>query len=216
MGDLYAPCPECYGLNHNHKFSCSRNTGNPEAAVAEWGEATHWSQYRSKGNVASLYYAGEASYFDTKLVSPVVGNLWQGGCKQDVYLGSDFATVVSLYPWERYALDDGVDLYEFEMYDSSEGVEFVHLFKASEAVLKGLAKGKTLVHCQAGLNRSGLVAAFTLMRLGYSSADAINLLRESRSSFVLCNRAFVKQLGTLDRNRELMESLQAKDVTLDV
>lgn len=163
-----------------------------------------WTNHRSSGYVGQLYNPmnPQASYFDAPLISPVDGNLYQGGCQQGVPLGDEFATVVSLYPWERYGLAEGVELYEFQMYDSSEGVLFEDLVKASDAVLKGLAKGNTLVHCQAGLNRSGLVAAFTLMRLGKSAQEAIDLLRRQRSSFVLCNKTFVKQLHDLQHRFE--------------
>jgi protein-tyrosine phosphatase len=61
-----------------------------------------------------------------------------------------------------------------------------------------MEKGKTLVHCQAGLNRSGLVAAVALMKLGRTADEAIKLLRDSRSPMVLCNDTFVSQLHQLD------------------
>jgi protein-tyrosine phosphatase len=50
--------------------------------------------------------------------------------------------------------------------------------------------GPTLVHCQAGLNRSGLICALALVADGCAPADAITLLRERRCSAVLCNEAF--------------------------
>lgn len=46
--------------------------------------------------------------------------------------------------------------------------------------------------CQAGLNRSSLVAALVLLKEGYSAADAINLIREKRSPHALFNPHFVK------------------------
>lgn len=163
-----------------------------------------WMDHRSSGYVNQLYNPmnPEASRFDAPLISPVEGNLFQGGCKQGVELGDEFSTVVSLYPWERYDLAEGVERHEFQMYDSSEGVALESLVEASDAVLNGLAKGKTLVHCQAGLNRSGLVAAFTLMRLGKTAQEAIDLLRKQRSKFVLCNKTFVKQLHELQHQFE--------------
>lgn len=190
-------CREC-GMSTGHKFSCSR-AGDHNAAKVDW------TQQRSRGNVAALFYKGVASYFDAELISHAEGDLWQGGCQNGVYLGDEFGTVVSLYPWERYAVADGVDLYEFQMYDSEEGVDFDDLVKASDAVLAGLKKGKTLVHCQAGLNRSGLVAAFTLMRMGWYAQDAIDHLRRKRSGFVLCNDTFVSQLHNLQHKFEAGE-----------
>lgn len=194
----HVPCPECHGVV-NHKFSCSN-----AAAVAEWsGSGNHYTNFRSSGNVGALYYKGLPSYFDTDLVSHVEGNLYQGGCQTGVELGDDFQTVVSLYPWGRYMLNEGTFRHEFTMYDSEDGVAFEDLVKASDEVLNGLAKGdKVLVHCQAGLNRSGLVTAFTLMRMGRSAQDAIDLLRRSRSPMVLCNDTFVKQLHELQHRFE--------------
>jgi protein-tyrosine phosphatase len=46
------------------------------------------------------------------------------------------------------------------------------------------------VHCQAGLNRSGLVTALALILNGMSPERAIGLLRQKRTPLVLCNGAF--------------------------
>jgi protein-tyrosine phosphatase len=98
---------------------------------------------------------------------------------------------VSLYPWESYRLGEEV-----------EGALIVRLFDRGEIpdrdLLVGIATwvnvvrklGPTLVHCQAGLNRSGLVAALALVLSGVKPADAIALLREKRCAAVLCNAAF--------------------------
>jgi protein-tyrosine phosphatase len=56
------------------------------------------------------------------------------------------------------------------------------------------ALGPTLVHCQAGLNRSALVAGLALIRSGMAPRDAIALLRQKRSSDVLFNKAFERWL----------------------
>jgi hypothetical protein len=56
--------------------------------------------------------------------------------------------------------------------------------------------GPVLVHCQAGLNRSSLVAARALMLDGRTAGDAIRTVREKRSPACLCNRAFEDYLHT--------------------
>jgi hypothetical protein len=80
------------GVNGAHKFSCSSNDGKSNAVAETLADVDgrHYSHFRSKGNVATLYYKGLPSYFDTKLVSHVVGNLYQGGCQNGVTLGDDF------------------------------------------------------------------------------------------------------------------------------
>jgi protein-tyrosine phosphatase len=46
--------------------------------------------------------------------------------------------------------------------------------------------------CQAGVNRSGLVMALTLMRHGLSATDAISVIRERCGPAALSNRHFVR------------------------
>lgn len=58
-------------------------------------------------------------------------------------------------------------------------------------------KRHVLIRCQAGLNRSSLVAALTLIQDGHDPEDAIRVLREKRSPFALCNRFFVDYLRSL-------------------
>jgi protein-tyrosine phosphatase len=175
--------------------------------TAEWQRGDHWSDYRSQGYARAAIggYGSkgmDAAWFDAPLISHIVDNLWQGGCEDGVDLDDDFAVVVSLYPWGKYNIHPDTTRVEIEMYDDHDGVSENDLFTASDAVLSGLERGKVLVHCQAGLNRSGLVAGFTLMRLGWSAQDAIDHLRRTRSNLVLCNKTFVKQLHDLEHRRE--------------
>jgi hypothetical protein len=48
------------------------------------------------------------------------------------------------------------------------------------------------------LNRSGLVIALVLISAGYSAIDAIELIREKRSQWVLHNPEFERWLLELD------------------
>lgn len=149
------------------------------------------------------------AHFSVPLVSHIVDNLWTGGCIGGVRLGDDFTTVVSLYPWEQYAIGRDTDRVEIRMYDAGETPAPESLLEAVACVLIGLDDGKTLVHCQAGLNRSGLVAALTLMALGMTPDEAVELLREKRCDAVLCNPAFARWLHT-DAARELADEAAAR------
>jgi protein-tyrosine phosphatase len=55
---------------------------------------------------------------------------------------------------------------------------------------------RVLIRCQAGWNRSGLIAALVVMLNGETAEDAITLLRENRSPYALCNPDFVDWLHT--------------------
>lgn len=143
------------------------------------------------------YAAQSGRYFSVPMVTHVEDNLYQGGCADGLPLPDGFKHVISLYPWEQYALPEDCDRDEIVMYDSVDQT-FEELERVADLVIKKLQEGPTLVHCQAGLNRSGLVAARVLMKLGRTSDEAISLLREQRSSEVLCNPAFETHLRSLD------------------
>lgn len=157
--------------------------------------------HRIKGFVPHAASRGLDPTLDVPLINHVKGGLWQGGCSDDgqIDLPEGFHYVLSLYPWGvQYVLPDGCARDEVEMYDSlDQGFEQVEELAA--AVVKRLAAGETvLVHCQAGLNRSGLLAARILMlHWDYSADQAISLLREQRSPIVLCNDAFETWLRAL-------------------
>ena len=61
-------------------------------------------------------------------------------------------------------------------------------------------QGPTLVHCQAGLNRSGIIVGHALMTgpERMTADDAIETMRRKRSPAVLCNSTFEQwlRLGT--------------------
>ena len=148
---------------------------------------------------------------DCPLVSHVEGNLYQGGCpdpqsydeidreaqryQSKVTLPDEFKFVVSLYPWGRYTLPEGCERVEFELFDSvKQDTSAIEEIAARAAGF--VEQGPTLIHCQAGLNRSGLITARVLMLRGYTADEAITKVRE-RSPAVLCNPTFESYLRSL-------------------
>lgn len=132
--------------------------------------------------------------FDVPYVSEIAENLWQGGCTTGLLLPTFINHIVSLYPWERYRIkqnrnDVRSELY-VEMYDSlDQGYGQVDALAQWINVCR--LDGPTLVHCQAGLNRSSLVAARAIhLREGFPGDEIVADLREKRSPAVLCNSAF--------------------------
>lgn len=139
-------------------------------------------------------YHGD-TYFDVPFISLIVPGFYQGGCEQGLILPREIEHVVSLYQWERYIRHDGVKTFhEVTMYDSSEGPDHDNIVELAALVNKCRVEGPTLVHCQAGLNRSGLVAGAALVMSGMTGREAIDMLRASRSPAVLCNRTFEQWL----------------------
>jgi hypothetical protein len=95
-------------------------------------------------------------------------------------LGVD--AIVDLEAWDyAWAPDvpDGCIYLSFPHRDGDEVDPKVPLVAGFVATLvrDGL---RVLVHCTEGLNRSGLVIAAALMDMGWSAADAIELIRERR------------------------------------
>ena len=63
--------------------------------------------------------------------------------------------------------------------------------------------------CQAGWNRSGLIAALVLLQEGFTSDDAISLIREKRSPNALCNPHFVAFIREVYEQEFAKEALSA-------
>jgi len=129
--------------------------------------------------------------FSVPFISEIVPGFYQGGCENGLMLPLNIEHVISLYKWERYVRHDKVKTFhEVTMYDSNEGPDRDNIIELATLVNECRADGPTLVHCQAGLNRSGLVAGTALVLSGLTPQEAIDTLRTSRSPAVLCNKTF--------------------------
>lgn len=153
-----------------------------------------FASHHIEGYATAAVDRGQDGAFSVDLISQIDGNLWMGGCIGGVQLADTFRHVVSLYPWERYRLADGVHRIEVRLYDSADVPDGERLHELAAAVNACRDEGPTLVHCQAGLNRSGLITALALIQRGMVPAAAIALLREKRGPMVLCNTAFERWL----------------------
>lgn len=137
----------------------------------------------------------------------IVPNLWQGGhyftgrgdLGEKAVIHSGFDLVVSLYQpvigW--FGPPQGVEHTVFRIPDGhltpNEQAEVQELGLAVAVAVE--AGRKVLVRCQAGYNRSGLVAAWALVALGHSPEEAVALIRVRRSRWALFNQAFLAYLG---------------------
>ena len=129
--------------------------------------------------------------FSVPLISHVRGNLWQGGCIDGVPLPAQIQHVVSLYPWESYVCHgDVVSVTAARLFDAAALPDEQLLWALAAHVNRLCAIGPTLVHCQAGLNRSGMIAALALILSGDEPLAAVSLLRQKRCDAVLCNETF--------------------------
>ena len=114
-------------------------------------------------------------------------------------LGVD--AIVDLEPWD-YAwvppVPTGFIYLSFPLEDE-EGVDPKVVEVAAFVASLVNANQRVLVHCTEGLNRAGVVVARTLVELGHSRADAIELVRNQRGLSMdgfeaLSNESFVAWL----------------------
>jgi protein-tyrosine phosphatase len=136
----------------------------------------------------------------------IVPGLFQGGHDYDelrkmssvcpVIVTDEFDLVVSLFKRWGHGPDDGVEERRAQIPDGELNDEDMAKVTALvPRVVDALKENKkVLVRCQAGYNRSGLVVALVLLRLGYTADDAIALIREKRSEHALCNELFVEYI----------------------
>lgn len=131
--------------------------------------------------------------FDTTLISKIQPGLYLGGVKPRVPLPAEIEYVVSLYGGAAYGWHPNVrgafiitDLADDAL--SPQGLRQIDL--AADVALTFRDLGPTLIHCQAGLNRSSLVMARMFTKAGMPAQEALDLIREKRSPACLCNPYF--------------------------
>lgn len=161
---------------------------------------------------------GDTEYFrrskingtTTNLYSEILSNLFMGGTDDSDVISipkrlrhlteqPEFDSVVTLYSYAQ-PMSWYVHENRFGFVDGPLDAPTIQKVEELAEWLHGQWKigKKCLVRCQAGLNRSGAVMARVLMKEGYTAGEAIQLIREKRSSDALCNRDFVKWLMRSD------------------
>jgi protein-tyrosine phosphatase len=112
---------------------------------------------------------------------------------------------------EGHGPSGGVDHHCVEVPDGPLSAEQITaVCHAAELAVEAIEQGRpVLVRCHSGYNRSGLVIAHALTLSGYSTDDAIFLVRYRRSEWALNNSLFVDYLNAgLDVAR-LLTGLEA-------
>jgi hypothetical protein len=143
------------------------------------------------------------------LFNEILPNLFMGGtldsktidCAQplqEFQSEREFDCIVTLYAWAAPA-NWGVEERRLGFPDAQiieEYLEPIHEM-AAWAHSRWKSGKKVLIRCQAGLNRSGLLTALVLLQEGHSPKQAIELIREKRSEWALCNSDYVAYIESL-------------------
>jgi hypothetical protein len=127
----------------------------------------------------------------------IISGLWQGGCRDAGGITGEWDAVVCLVHDGMCAWCPTAPPHEHCYLPMGDGPASDlpprrQLEAAADFAAYHAKRGdRTLVHCEAGLNRSGLIVALALVR-GWQMEPtaAIDLCRLRRGSYVLCNREF--------------------------
>lgn len=129
--------------------------------------------------------------FDVPFMSHITGNLYVGGCRSGLILPDAIKHVISLHPRAAYASAHPIKSTMAVYLEDEPRIDNPSVvLAAARWVAACLSDGQTLVHCQAGINRSAMVAALALVKAGLPPVDAIALIRQRRSPVVLANPVF--------------------------
>lgn len=123
----------------------------------------------------------------------IVPRLWMGGYPDWKKLVGNFDAVVSCSRMEYPIPVKRFIHMPFD--DVDEVINGDEIRETAAKVANWHRKGyKVFVHCDAGLNRSGIVVARALMFLGMPVNEAILRMRKQRGEWVLFNVAFERWL----------------------
>jgi hypothetical protein len=148
----------------------------------------------------------KSKYSEPDLYSEIKPGLWIGGTdpEDNVNRGGrlptvndpkEFDAVVSLDAWSR---PFGWYIKEFRYGFPDGGLTPEIIKELDEIACWALSQWKTgsrtLIRCQAGMNRSAFVAALVLGKAGVAAKDSISLIRRKRHVDALSNKYFVEYL----------------------
>jgi hypothetical protein len=130
----------------------------------------------------------------------VGGHVWtdEAGRSRPVVVEGEFGLVISLLSRPGHGPAAGVEHRVHAIPDSPlTSGEIAGVRELAAVAAKAVRDGRSvLVRCHYGYNRSGLLAAQALMDLGLGAGEAIDRLRERRSSWALHQPVFEQYLLT--------------------
>ena len=105
-----------------------------------------------------------------------------------------------------FAANQGVYIHA-PFHDESEVKDPALIRALAKLILTFISQGRrVLVHCSAGLNRSGLVVARVLIEVGCRPVDAVQAVRICRDPNALCNTVFENWLLKEGPRASVMET----------
>jgi protein-tyrosine phosphatase len=134
------------------------------------------------------FQINDESSYEFNDMNEIVPGLWLGALPSEI--PSNIKYVFSMIGPQQYrlAIHQKVTAVYFE--DKPEMPPEKMLHDLAEAINVCRQDGTVLVHCMAGMNRSGMVLGLALVKSGMEPKQAIKLMRAKRSPSVLFNKVF--------------------------
>lgn len=126
---------------------------------------------------------------DMPYISHIHGNLWVGGTDYYIKLPRHFRYVVSLYPCD-YTIEHKLDGHYTHILADAVDQNMSKIDDIARIAVAWEKKGDVLIHCQAGMNRSCLIASRVLQANGFTPRESVDILRERRTPYALINPLF--------------------------
>ena len=126
----------------------------------------------------------------------VVPGLFQASSRLDpAELFERFDAVFDLCGWDRGGTVPD-PRYRFHLIDDVPWIEHPEAIHLLAVEIAGLVRSgeSVVVNCAAGLNRSGLLVGRTLIELGHTPVEAVDLVRSARGTRALSNKEFARFL----------------------
>jgi hypothetical protein len=181
------------------------NLKSQNKQLAQKGEITKTMSKTPEENLFAPRWHSDDQY-PTEPYAEILPGLYMGGTADDQTVDypqalpdlSDpkiFDAVVTLYSWAQ-PMGWGVEEMRYGFADASvEHFDTERLLRVSKWAFERWDNGEqVLIRCQAGLNRSGLVTALTMMHARFEPTDAIRQIRTQRSEMALFNNHYVTWL----------------------
>jgi protein-tyrosine phosphatase len=134
-------------------------------------------------------------------ISRIQDGLYMGSSSfdwDDVWREFDVVvTLISVAQWGKPPKKDHQIWMVYPMQDGEGLPPERDLMLLADFVAKQVKQGKNvLVHCGAGLNRSGLVTTYALLKLRpeLSGREAVDIVRKQRGPLAICNPWFERWL----------------------
>lgn len=190
------PCPICQGQSEK-MIDCTECKGRGMVDSIPYCERPWDLIAESDETGGQLWLGGIHCQFGGVASGP--GEPYKS-VEGNAFPGDRFDVVLSMLHAPGYEPYGDTEHHEYRIADADlDPKHHSKLDYLAERVIQDYAAGKRIfIRCQAGINRSSLVMALALMKMGVPLDEVVANMRELRSPYVLFNRSFMEYLREVE------------------